>query len=118
MLEEATLEKRANKECLLQRYLQVCQSTVWDIEEDLRKTHSDNQRHVPVTIPDGMPPIQPPEHQLDTRPLIWRGVETTIKHARSASAPGPNGILYRRYKNTPGILKYLRYNAFFPCHFH
>lgn len=27
--------------------------------------------------------------------------------ARSASAPGPNGIPYRLYKDTPGALKYL-----------
>ncbi|KAJ8347374.1 hypothetical protein SKAU_G00287750 [Synaphobranchus kaupii] len=54
-----------------------------------------------------MPPIQPPEHQMDTRPLTWSEVANTVKRARSASAPGPNGVPYRLYKNTPGILKYL-----------
>ncbi|KAJ8353668.1 hypothetical protein SKAU_G00212350 [Synaphobranchus kaupii] len=44
---------------------------VRELEEHLRKTYSDNQRHVSATIPDDMPPIQPPEHQMDTRPLTW-----------------------------------------------
>jgi len=33
---------------------------VRELEEHLRKSYSDNQRHMPATIPDGMPPIQPP----------------------------------------------------------
>ncbi len=60
-----------------------------------------------ATIPDDMPPIQPPEHQLDTRPPTWSEVENTVKQARTASAPGPNGVPYRLYKNTPGVLKVL-----------
>ncbi len=80
---------------------------VRELEEYLRKTYSDNQRHVPATIPDDMPPIQPPEHQLDTRPPTWSEVENTVKRARTASAPGPNGVPYRLYKNTPGVLKVL-----------
>ncbi|KAF0045977.1 hypothetical protein F2P81_002506 [Scophthalmus maximus] len=78
---------------------------VRELEEHLRKTYSDNQRHVPATIPDDMPPIQPPEHQLDTRPPTWSKVKNTVKRARTASAPGPNGVPYRLYKNTPGVLK-------------
>ncbi|KAJ7992784.1 hypothetical protein DPEC_G00282290 [Dallia pectoralis] len=68
------------------------------LEEHLRKTYSDNQRQVPATIPDDMPPIQPPEHQLDTRPPTWSEVKDTVKRTRTASAPGPNGVPYRLYK--------------------
>ncbi|KAL1263729.1 hypothetical protein QQF64_006468 [Cirrhinus molitorella] len=78
-----------------------------ELEEYLRKIYSDNQRHVTASIPDDMPPIQPPEHQLETRPPTWSEVESTVKRARTASAPGPNGIPYRLYKNAPGVLKYL-----------
>ena len=78
-----------------------------ELEEHLRKTYSDNQRHMPASIPDDMPPIQPPEHQMETRPPTWSEVESTVKRARTASAPGPNGVPYRLYKNTPGVLKYL-----------
>ncbi|XDV11573.1 hypothetical protein PO909_000474, partial [Leuciscus waleckii] len=78
-----------------------------ELEKHLRKTYSDNQRHVPASIPDDMPPIQPPEHQLEVRPPTWSEVESTVKRARTASAPGPNGVPYRLYKNAPGVLKYL-----------
>ena len=78
-----------------------------ELEEHLRKTYSDNQRHEPASIPDDMPPIQPPEHQMETKPPTWSEVQSTVKRARTASAPGPNGVPYRLYKNTPGVLKYL-----------
>lgn len=76
-----------------------------ELEQHLKKTHSDNQRHLPVSIPDDMPPIQPPQHQLETRPPTWNEVVSTVKRARTASAPGPNGVPYRLYKNAPGFLK-------------
>ena len=78
-----------------------------ELEEHLRKTYSDDQRLVPASIPNDMPPMQPPEHQMETRPPTWSEVESTVMRARTASAPGPNGIPYRLYKNTPGVLKYL-----------
>lgn len=54
-----------------------------------------------------MPPNQPPEHQVDTKAPTWSNAESTVKQARSASAPGPNGVPYRLYKNTLCILKHL-----------
>lgn len=33
--------------------------------------------------------------------------EETIRQARSASAPGPNGVPYKLYKNAPDVLRYL-----------
>ncbi len=54
-----------------------------------------------------MPPIHPPEHHMDTTPPAWSELERAVKQARSASAPRPNGIQYRLYKNTPGVLKCL-----------
>jgi len=54
-----------------------------------------------------MPPIRPPEHQMDTRPPTWNEVENTVKQAKSAFAPGPNGIPYKLYENIFGILTYL-----------
>lgn len=37
-----------------------------ELEVHLRKTYSDKQSHESTTVPDDMPPIQPPEHQMDT----------------------------------------------------
>lgn len=81
--------------------------TARELEEHLRKTYSDGQRHEPAVIPHDMPPIHQPKHQMDTEPPKWSEVTGTVKRARAASAPGPNGILYKLYKNAPGILKYL-----------
>lgn len=44
---------------------------------------------------------------MDTKPPSWKEVHSTVKRARSTSAPGPNGISYKLYKNAPGVLKYL-----------
>lgn len=52
-------------------------------------------------------PIQPPAHQMDTRPPAWSEVGNMVKRARSASARGPNSVPYRVYKNTPSVLRYL-----------
>ena len=82
-------------------------ATIRELEEHLRKNYSDNQRHVPASIPDDMPPIQPAQHQMETRPPTWSEIEGIVKRARTSSAPGPNGIPYRLYKNTPGVLRYL-----------
>lgn len=72
-----------------------------DLEEHLRKTYSDDRKHETVNIPKDIPPIHAPEHEMDTRPPTWNEVKKTVKQARSASAPAPNGIPYRLYKNAP-----------------
>lgn len=79
---------------------------VRELEEHLKNIYSENQRHVPATIPTNMPSIQLPVYQMDTRPPTWSEIESSVKWARSASAHRPNGVLYSVYKNT-GLLKYL-----------
>ncbi|XP_035862163.1 uncharacterized protein LOC118496075 [Sander lucioperca] len=37
----------------------------------------------------------------------WSEVEQTVHRARAASSPGPNGVPYRFYKNTPDVLRFL-----------
>ncbi len=58
-------------------------------------------------IPPDMPPIPQPEHQLDDSPPSWSEVEKTVRKARAASAPRPNGVPYRLYKNAPEVLWFL-----------
>lgn len=36
--------------------------------------------HEPVIIPNDMPPIHSPQHQMDTRPPTWNEVEKNMKH--------------------------------------
>lgn len=60
-----------------------------------------------ISLPHDIPPIQPSDFNLETGPPKWKEVENTVRHARSASAPGPNGVPYKRYKNAPDVLCYL-----------
>lgn len=78
-----------------------------DLEENLRMAYSDERKHEPVTIPNDMPPLHTPEHQMDSRPPTWTEVEMTVRQARSASAPRPNGIPCSLYMNAPRMLRYL-----------
>lgn len=119
MLEKATQEEGAKRTAFYRdpykfaKNLFVKEKTgtlkvpISELGEHLRKTYSDNERHLPGTIPKDMPPIQPPEHQMDIRSPTWSEVENRVKWARVASAPGPKGVPYRLYKNPPGVLKYL-----------
>lgn len=75
-----------------------------DLEDHVKATHSDPRRHERMTIPPDIPPINSPEHQMETGPPIWREVEKVVQRARAASAPGPNGVPYKVYKNAPRVL--------------
>lgn len=78
-----------------------------DLEAHLKGNHTDSQRCEQITLPSDMPPIHPPEHQLDASPPKWCEVERAVRRARAASSPGPNGIPYRLYKNAPEVLRFL-----------
>ncbi|KAJ8369782.1 hypothetical protein SKAU_G00098100 [Synaphobranchus kaupii] len=76
-----------------------------DLEDHLKTMHTDDQRHKQRVIPPDMPPIPQPEHQFDDSPPRWS--EIAVRKARAASAPGPNGVPYRLYKNAPDVLRFL-----------
>ena len=78
-----------------------------ELEEHLEKVHQDKKRHEQIIIPHDIPPIQPPEFNLDTDPPKWKEVENVVRRARAASAPGPNGVPYKLYKNAPDVLRFL-----------
>jgi len=78
-----------------------------DLETYLKQSHTDSQRDGETTLPPDMPPIHSPEHELDITPPRWSEVERIVRRARAASSPGPNGVPYWLYKNTPGVLRCL-----------
>ncbi|XP_016102606.1 uncharacterized protein [Sinocyclocheilus grahami] len=78
-----------------------------ELEDHLKATHTDSQIYEQRVIPPDMPPIPQPEHQLDDSPPRWSEVEKTVRKPRATSAPGPNGVPYRLYKNAPEVLRFL-----------
>lgn len=77
------------------------------VEEHLRTIYSDEKKDEPVIVPADIPPISPPQHQFDISPPKLSEVKQAVRKARSASAPGPNGVPYSVFKNTPDVLKIL-----------
>lgn len=67
---------------------------IHDLQAHLKTVYSDGRKHEPVIMDDldDIPPIHTPQHHMDTRPPTWSEVENTVKQAKSASAPGPNGF--------------------------
>lgn len=75
-------------------------------KEHLEKVQWDKKRHEQQVIPHDIPPIQPPEFNLETGPPKWKEVHNMVWRARSASALGLNGLTYKLYKNVPAVLRY------------
>lgn len=86
---------------------EVLKTTRSDLEEHLRTTHSDPRRNEHLAIPSDIPPMGSPEQQFETGPLTWKEFEKTVYRARTASAPGPNGVPNKLYKNTPDVCSFL-----------
>lgn len=78
-----------------------------ELEDYLKATHTDKQRYEQRVIPPDMPHISQPEHHLDDSPPRWSEVVTSVRKARAVSAPGPNRVPYRLYKNAPDVLLFL-----------
>ncbi|RXN17451.1 hypothetical protein ROHU_008023 [Labeo rohita] len=78
-----------------------------DLETYLKQSLTDSQRCGQITLPPEMPPIHSPEYQMDISPPRWSEVKRIVQRARAASSPGPNGVPYRVYKNTPDVLRFL-----------
>jgi len=73
----------------------------------LEDTHTDAKRLEPMSIPSDIPPINPPEYQMEVCAPKWKEVEQTVRKARASSSSGPNGVPYRVYKSASGVLQIL-----------
>ncbi|XP_053391239.1 uncharacterized protein LOC128554051 [Mercenaria mercenaria] len=78
-----------------------------EVKDHLRNIHSDENRDQDLGDPDTLLSPEPPTTAFgDSEPKLQE-IKDVIRKARSASAPGPNGIQYRVYKNCPKLLQRL-----------
>ena len=77
-----------------------------ELDDHLKRIFAE-ESHEPTPVPPDIPPLQHQGYQLDTNPPKWKEVQRVVRKARSASAPGPNGVPYRLYKCAPGVLCFL-----------
>ncbi len=77
-------------------------------QEYIRTQYSDPVRNKPLGSPGYVPRPSEPSVLFNESPPKFSKVRQVIQRARSASAPGPNGIPYKLYKSCPRVLKLLR----------
>ncbi len=78
-----------------------------ELQEHIRTQYSDPARNKPLDSPGYVPRPSEPSALFDASPPKFSEVKQVIQRARSASAPGPNGIPHKLYKSCPGVLKLL-----------
>ncbi|XP_016406634.1 uncharacterized protein LOC107739136 [Sinocyclocheilus rhinocerous] len=82
-------------------------TTQQELEVFIKSQISDSQKESPLRSPGYIPQLPEPTSQFDTSPPKWSEVKKIVEQTRAASAPGPNGVTYRVYKNCPLLLKHL-----------
>ena len=75
-----------------------------EVEDHLRSIHSNSNREVNLGNHDTLMTREPPNTGFDEAELKLQGVREVINKARAGSAPGPNGITFRVYKNCSRLL--------------
>ncbi|XP_076113419.1 uncharacterized protein LOC143081070 [Mytilus galloprovincialis] len=78
-----------------------------EVEEHLSKTHSDERRGEDLEECEKLLTPEEPKEQFDESDLKFQEVQDVVRKARAGSAPGPNGISYRVYKNCPRLIRRL-----------
>ena len=76
-----------------------------DIENYLKRTHTDEQRETPLGDCPRVLPEKQPEVAFELKEPTWKEVQDIVKKARAGSAPGPSGVSYKVYKKCPKLLR-------------
>ena len=79
------------------------------MEQHAIRQCSDPSREIPLGTPGYVPQPAPPKAEFNIMPPKLSEVRQAVKKARSSSAPGPNGVPYKLYKNCPKVLEMLWY---------
>ena len=82
-------------------------STKEEVEQQLHKAHSDEEKSKVLDPPEDLIEYDEPEVEFDNTIPSWREFNKRLRKTRSKSAPGPNGVPYLVYKRCPGTAKML-----------
>ena len=74
-----------------------------EVEDHLKNVHSDENRDQDLGDSDTLLTPEKPETGFDDAEPRLQEVKDTIRKTRAGSAPGPNGIPYKVYKNCPKL---------------
>lgn len=85
------------------------ETTREQLEQHVREQCSDPQRSFPLGTPGYVPRPAQPTAEFNIMPPKLSEVRQVVEKARSSSAPGPNGVPYKLYKNCPKVLELLWY---------
>ncbi|KAK0150886.1 hypothetical protein N1851_008008 [Merluccius polli] len=83
------------------------EATAQELEEHMKSQLGDHEKNIPLGSPGHVARPAEPESQFDTTPPRWAEIRQVVDKAKSASAPGLNGVPYRVYKSCPMVLKLL-----------
>lgn len=78
-----------------------------ELERYFREQYGDPAMSIPLGSPGYVPHPAPPSFSFNSSLPNFSEVEDIVQRARSASAPGPDGVPYKLYKNCPSFLKIL-----------
>ena len=74
------------------------ESSKEEVEEFLRKSHSDEDREKELESIEGLIQYPEPNFVYETSLPTFKEFQAVLKKARSKSSPGPNGVPYKFYK--------------------
>jgi len=75
-----------------------------EADKYIKDIYSDTNRHEEMGECDKLLTPKEPEEDFDCAEPRLEEVRDIVKKARTSLAPGPNGSLYRVYKNCPKLL--------------
>ena len=78
-----------------------------DVEEHLKKAHSDPHKEVHREPQDDLYEYKEPEVEFNNDPPSFNEFMKRLRKTRSKSAPGPNGVPYIVYKRCPKVARQL-----------
>ena len=74
------------------------------VDQHLSTVHSDKQRNRSLGENNRIEDVEYPKVMLEEKEPTLKEIKEVVTKARTGSAPGPNGLMYKVYKKCPKLL--------------